>query len=430
MSFTSVPAGRSRDLWLAVVARAVSLLGDEAAVIALTLRLHDSGRGAGAIAALFVAGMLPLVVLAPLAGRLVDRYDSRRLLVWSGLAQAVVCAVLAGVHAVPAVLALVAALGIGQAINGATWQALLPSIVGIERLPAAMSISQSVRTVASIAAPAIGGVLTGLYGARVPLLLDAGTFVVITVAATLVRTRRHVGRPTTAHRQRGGFGVLRDDPVLVVLLSLLAAFIVLGAMVNVIDVFLVRDTLHSSATWYGVLAATWGGGMLLGSLVSGRWRRPDALVRVVIWSAVVLSLSMFGYAVAPAVGAILPAAVAGGAANGLLNYSVNTLTMLRAAEETRGRVAAALSGITSSAMIGSFFIGGVVAGFATPRQIFLASAVLGLLAPITVGRRLLRAAAFVRDPRARMLGTWPARTELPSSSPAESGGSTVRATRP
>src|SRR5882762_4772719 len=101
MSFTPARVGRSRDLWLAVVARAVSLLGDEAAVIALTLRLHDSGRGAGAIAALFVAGMLPLVVLAPLAGRLVDRYDSRRLLVWSGLAQAVVCAVLAGVHAVP-----------------------------------------------------------------------------------------------------------------------------------------------------------------------------------------------------------------------------------------------------------------------------------------------------------------------------------------
>src|SRR5690242_621294 len=111
MSFTSAQLGRTRDLWVSVLARAVSLLGDEAAVIALTLRLHDSGGGAGVVAALLVAGLLPLVVLAGVAGRLVDRYDSRTLLVWSGLGQAAVCVVLALVHSGPATLALVVVLG-------------------------------------------------------------------------------------------------------------------------------------------------------------------------------------------------------------------------------------------------------------------------------------------------------------------------------
>lgn len=387
-------------MWLVVAARAVSLLGDEAAVVALTLRLHDSGGGSGTIAALFVAGLLPLVVCAPLAGRMVDRYDSRFLLGWSGLTQAGLCAGLASVQSTPAVLALVAALGVGQSVNGTTWQALLPSIVGIERLPAAISAVQAANTAAAIVAPAAGGVLTGLYGARVPLVVDAVTFGGLTLAGLAVRTRRRVDRSMSA--ERGGLRRLRDDRVLVVLLTLLAGFTVLAATVNVVEVFLVRDTLHASSTWYGFLAATWGAGMLLGSLLSRRWRSQDVLVRLVIGSAAALSLALLGYGAAPHVAWILPAAVVGGIANGLLGYGVNTLIMLRTPEEVRGRVGAAVSAILSSAMIGAYLLGGIVAGFATPRQIILVSAALGLIAPATAGRVLLRT-AIAPQPAARLL---------------------------
>src|SRR5256885_13616819 len=123
MCFTS-SLWRNRDVWIVVLARAVSLLGDEAAVVALTLRLHDSGGGSGAIAALFVAGLLPLVICAPLAGRLVDRYDSRYLLGWSGSAQAGLCAALAMVQSTPAVPGPVFAPGGRPARNGASWETL------------------------------------------------------------------------------------------------------------------------------------------------------------------------------------------------------------------------------------------------------------------------------------------------------------------
>ena len=391
MSFTSVPLRRNRDLWIAVVARAVSLLGDEAALVALTLRLHDGGADAWWIAMLFVAGMAPLVLLAPIAGALVDRYDSRVLLVWSGLAQTAACLVLVQVHSVPLVLGMVAALGAGQAVNGATWQALLPSIVGADQLPAAIGMSQAVRTAAGIAAPAVGGALTGLYGARVPLMVDAATFLMVALAGLAVRTRRHLAQAARPRGRRRGYGVIRDDRVITALLTTLAVFIVLGAMVNVIDVYLVRDTLHSTATWYGVLGGTWGAGMLLGSLVGGRWSSQLALARVVLASTVALSLSMLGYTVAPGVPWLLPVAVAGGAANGLLNLGTSALTMMRAPEHARGRVSAATNGIASAAMIGAFVLGGVLAAIASPRQIFLIAGLLGMLAPLTLGRWLLAA---------------------------------------
>jgi len=109
MSFTVGGAANRtgwRDLALVVTARSLGLLGDFLALLALTLRLHDDGAAPWEIAALLAAGALPLVVVAPLAGQLVDRYDSRRLLVGFGAGQTVVCVGLALVHGTAATLVL------------------------------------------------------------------------------------------------------------------------------------------------------------------------------------------------------------------------------------------------------------------------------------------------------------------------------------
>src|ERR1700712_245027 len=91
MSFTSASLWRMRDLRIVVLARAVSLLGDELALVALLLRTQGQGDGAWPVVALLMAGLLPLVLLAPLVGRLVDRLDSRWLLLGSSCAQLACC---------------------------------------------------------------------------------------------------------------------------------------------------------------------------------------------------------------------------------------------------------------------------------------------------------------------------------------------------
>jgi MFS family permease len=65
--------------------------------------------------------------------------------------------------------------------------------------------------------------------------------------------------------------------------------------------------------------------------------------------------------------------------------------MMRAPEHARGRISATINGIASAAMIGAFLLGGVMATVASPRQLFIASGLLGLFAPLALGRALLRA---------------------------------------
>src|SRR3954468_1410060 len=135
MSFTSAstaPAGtgeRWSDVYLSATARAVSNCGDLLAATALVLALQARGAGGYAVAAILLAAAVPPVLLAPLTGRLVDRVDSRRLLVWVGLGQVAVCAALAFVTAIPLLVALAALLAAGLAVTQPTLAALLPAMV-------------------------------------------------------------------------------------------------------------------------------------------------------------------------------------------------------------------------------------------------------------------------------------------------------------
>src|SRR5215469_11415138 len=247
----------NRDFVIALAGRSVSVFGDEVALVALTLRLQASGEPPYVIALLLGAGLLPMVLLARVAGRVADSADSRRVLVCATVAQACCCIPLIFTRDVTAMIVLVALLGTGAAFSQTTWQALIPRVVGEQNIGPAMGVQQTTFTVASIVAPAVAGLLSGAFGTGVPLAVNAVTFGVMTVAALAVRTRRAGTGMAATGRERGGWALLRADRLLAPLVAGLAAFVLLAMMVNVVTVFLVRQTLHAGAGWYGVVEATW-----------------------------------------------------------------------------------------------------------------------------------------------------------------------------
>jgi len=63
---------------------------------------------------------------------------------------------------------------------------------------------------------------------------------------------------------RGGFAILRADRVLAPLLAGVALVVLMVGMVDVVLVYLVRDTLHAGGVWYGAAEASWMVGMVAG----------------------------------------------------------------------------------------------------------------------------------------------------------------------
>ena len=387
MSFTS-----SRDVRLVIGAKAVSFFGDEVATFALVLRLQAHGAGAAEVAALLMANLAPIVLLAGVAGRVVDRYDNRRLLVVSSLLQAAVCGSMLLVSAPFALLTLVALLGAGQAVNGAAWQALLPALAGPGELSRAVSRSQAANTAAGIAGPALSGVLTGWLGVvAAALSVDAGTFLLVTLAALLLRVgRSHVRRPGV--RMEGGLSIVRRTPLLRSVIGLLGLLILLGAAVNLVEVFLVRETLGASAAWFGICAAGYAIGLLAGAMLAGRIVTTRGQALGIVVAAPALSIGLCAMGLSPNIGFLLVLGALAGVGNGVLNVTANALVMGSAAPQERGRVAAVLSGVVSGCLLAAYAIGGAVATALTPREVFVVAGVLGALAPLLVARTVLRAA--------------------------------------
>src|SRR6185312_7361083 len=215
------------------------------------------------------------------------------------------------------------------------------------------------------------------------LALDAATFVLVTVAGALVRTRRVPRRAPVAgesSQARGGLAILRADPVLAPLLAGMALVVLLVGMVDVVLVYLVRDTLHAGGVWYGVAEAAWMAGMVAGSLGAARVGTERGQTRATITGAALVCAAVAGFAVAPAVGILVPLSVIGGIANGYAGACLSTLLMTRTPEHARGRVSATANAVFGGAQGASLLLGGLIAVALSPRAIYALAGVLGLAA--------------------------------------------------
>ncbi|TCC41143.1 MFS transporter [Kribbella speibonae] len=386
------------DIRLVLPARALSYAGDSIAMIALMLRVSD-GHGPAAVTALLLAFAVPTVAMIPFAGRIVDGFDSRTVLVWSGLLQVVAGVGLAFVHDLVNTLALVCVLQIGQAVAGPAWGALIPRIVGEELVGRATGTSQALIGVAMLAGSAAGGVLVGWVGSRGALLVDAGTFLALVVVAQLVRTRR---RPEPgAARERGGVSAgLRavfGDDILRILVPALWLFVVAGEAVNVVEVFLITGELGLGPGLYGVAGAATGAGAIFGAWYSGRLNGDHARAVGVVVGMAAIGGSAVLMGLAGNLVTLLIGATTIGVGSGMLNAAANALVVTRSAEAVRGRVIAALNGTVRSFSILAMLLGGLAGALLGPRGTFVTCGAACVAAAVVLGALVTRSKDESKD---------------------------------
>jgi MFS family permease len=389
------PATRSiwsyRDIRLVLPARALSYAGDSIALIALTLRVSD-GHGPAAITALLLAFAVPTVLMIPFAGRIVDGYDSRTVLVWSGLLQAAAGVGLAFSHGLVETLALVCVLQLGQAVAGPAWGALIPRIVGEDLIGRTTGTSQALIGVATLAGSAAGGLLVAWSGDRGALLVDAATFGVLVVVARLVRTRR-TPEPGAAREKGGVMAGLRSifgDEVLRVLVPALWVFVIVGEAVNVVEVFLITGELGLGPSGYGAAGAATGAGAIVGAWYSGRLRGDRARAVAVVAGMAGIGGSCVLMGLAGNFLTLLIGATTIGLGSGILNAATSALIVTRSAEHVRGRVIAALNGTVRSFSILALMLGGAVGALLGPRPTFVICGVACAVAAAAAGAMVVR----------------------------------------
>ncbi len=277
-TFASVRKHRNYRLYFG--GQAVSFTGTWVQQIAaswLVLQLTHSPVAVGALA---LAQLLPVTVLGLFVGTLMDRFEVRRLalITESGqLALAATFAVLtlSGTISIWEIYALAVLQGIGQAVGGPARHALVFQMVGEADLANAIGLNSSLGTAGRVIGPAIGGAIVAFAGPGVAFAVNAGSFLAELLALLAIDSSKlHVAvRDHGASLVGGALDALRY-----VIHSARAGVAFFGVLVlstfcfnfNVLLPLVAERTLNAGAQTFGLIAAVFGAGALVGSLAAAR----------------------------------------------------------------------------------------------------------------------------------------------------------------
>ncbi len=385
-------APRWNELYLLAGMRAASFAGDIAAATAITLYLQSHGYATAFIVATLVAAAAPAVVLAPVTGRICDSYDSRTIMLWTATGQVVLCVVMALWINPYAVVGLTALLSVGLALTHPVFGGLPRSMVGAENVARAASISQTSAMMGMLAAPALGALLAGTFGTRWALLFNAASFALVAVGALVIKTRLHTrtGSGPSAGGADDGYSVW-GDPLIRSLLGATGLVVTCVSINSVVSVYLVRETLEASKQVYGIVGSFWMLGLVVGSLVVGKYKRLASREQVLLAFGC-MGLALLLSALVPSVWWLLPVNILGGIGNGMMATNLHVILNLEVPENYRGRAFAALGAVSNAAPMTGYLLGGFLLAAAGPR---LSCFIIGLaacfctalVAPSLAGRR-------------------------------------------
>jgi len=290
-----------RKLYVLSTAGALSWLGSSLTTFAVILRDKDH-VGAMGVATYLLAFGVPIVFMSPISGLIADKFSSRQVvlpaLTIMGLSSTSL-AFFTQLWWVPCALFITAAAG---ALVGPAMQAVEVTITAPEDLPRVTGLMQSMASLGTLFAPALGGILVSTVGYFWPFMIDAISFWLL----ALVFFAINVNRPAVVHEvgeklsATAGLKFVFKEPLIRALVILVTILIITLGGFNVGEVFLMKDELHADNFIYGIVGALFAAGSIGGSVLTAAVKlnqRFHALASVV--GVATLTLTVLGLSLAP-----------------------------------------------------------------------------------------------------------------------------------
>ena len=396
---------RHRNYRLFFGGQTVSLVGTWITRVAtawLVYRLTGSVLLLGVVS---FCGQIPTLVLAPVAGVLVDRWNRHRLLLVTQVLSMVQSFALAGLSfagiiTVRDVLLLQMAQGIINAFDTPARQSFVVEMVEDRAdLPNAIALNSSMVNLSRVIGPSIGGAIIAAVGEAWCFTIDGLSYIAVIGSLLAMHVSRlpHPARTTKIWGELvDGFRYVTGSPPIRSALLLLALVSTMGMPYTVLMPAVARNVLHGDSHTLGFLMTAAGLGALAGAFYLASRHTVLGLGRVIAIAAITfgVALVLFSFsrhfllslAILPVVGGGMIVTMA----------SANTILQTIVEERLRGRMMAFFTmAFLGTAPIGSL-IAGVVADRVGPTNTILMGGLACMAGGTWFALRLPKFRAYVR----------------------------------
>ncbi|MEO8606527.1 MAG: MFS transporter [Chloroflexota bacterium] len=297
-------------LWLAQV---ISLLGDWFNTVALSALVSEYTNGSGlAISGLLIARFLPPLIVSPFAGVLIDKFNRKKLLIFSDVMRAIIVLFLLFASGRDH-LWLIYLMTVFQFTLSAVFEpgrsAIMPSLVKSDDLLRANTLSNVTWSAMLAVGAIVGGVVAAVFGTAIALVIDSISFALSAFLISQIRTSQQPQPEKTytsdSPAPRGGFRdglryVMHNPSVAAIL------FIKLGLSIGSVDALMISYATslfvvgENGTGSLGILYSAFGLGAIIGPFILNRFNNGStrAMQRLMIISFgwVTLGWLLFGFA--------------------------------------------------------------------------------------------------------------------------------------
>jgi MFS family permease len=396
---------RQRNFALLWFAGLISYAGDWILIAALPVHIFERTGSTLAAGLIWIVYPLSGLLFGSIAGVFVDRWDRRLTMVGVNLLQAALLPfLLLGLRDDALWVLYVVAFAEGVLTNFMypAEGALLPRLVGEDRLVTANALNSLNDNLARIAGPAIGGLLLANSGLAGAIVADAVSYLVSALLIALIavpggtRAAKPESEEAVENAAAGwssvwrelvaGLSLIRADRMLQALILVVAISVLGDSFTTPVLVPYVLEVVSGGAAFFGLFLAVRGVSGLLGGVVIARLGQQIAPASLLGWSLVSVGTGFLVIANVPLIPVVLIVLLALGPA--IVGWLSSQQTLLQTAVEDqyRGRLLGAVG--TTTSLMGLFGIGvgsvlgeaiGIVPLFNLSALLYAAAGVLALI---------------------------------------------------
>ena len=362
----------SRNYRLFFMGQGVSLIGtwmQQAAMSWLVYRITGSTLLLGAVA---FSNQIPTLFLGPFAGVVADRWERKRLLIWTqslSMLQALILAALVLIGAIQTwhIIALSLLIGIINAFDIPVRQSfVLQMVERKDDLGNAIALNSAMFNSARFIGPLVAGILISTVGEGVCFLLNAISYIAVLAGLAAIRVaprQNHRGKAPVLREFYEGIRYAFDFKPIIAILALLSIFSIAGAPYLVLMPAFAKDVLHGGAHTYGFLMSSAGIGALLATMYLASRKNAHGLITIIPAASAACSLGIAFFALSRNFFISLICLLIAGF--GMMTHiaSSNTIIQTIVDEDKRGRVMS----LYAMSFLGVMPFGSILAGSVADR---------------------------------------------------------------